>query len=127
VGGLDLFRDLFLPLLVNEDWLRVNRENALKVDSEYQPLDPETGTYKLLAEAGRDADWDLPFERLSLPTLVVTGLQDHVFFEHDVVDELFARLPEAQRVDLPDAGHLIPAERPEALVEILLSFGKEVA
>jgi pimeloyl-ACP methyl ester carboxylesterase len=126
VGGLDLFRDLFLPLLVNEDWLGLNRSNFLKSDCAYPPLEKESGTYKLLAEAGRTADWDLPYERLDLPTLIITGLQDHVFLELADVENLFARLPQARRVDLSDAGHLIPAERPEDLAEILLDFAKEV-
>ena len=67
VGGLDLFRDLFLPLLVNEDWLDDNRSNFLKSDATYIPLDRGSGHYKLLAEAGRDADWNLPYKQLSLP------------------------------------------------------------
>jgi pimeloyl-ACP methyl ester carboxylesterase len=58
--------------------------------------------------------------------LVITGLQDHVFLEPDVVNNLFSRLPRGRRVDIPNAGHLIPAERPEALADSLLSFTKEV-
>jgi len=57
---------------------------------------------------------------------VVTGLEDHVFLETEIVDELFSRLPDGRRVDMSDAGHLIPAEQPEALVVTLLSFAKEV-
>ena len=126
VGGLDLFRDLFLPLLMNEEWLEINRSSFLKLNAEYTALSPESGHFKLLAEAGREADWDLPYERLNLPVLVITGLQDHVFLEPNVVDNLFSRLPQGRRVDMPDAGHLIPAERPEALADSLLSFTKEV-
>lgn len=127
VGGLDLFRDLFLPLLMNEEWLATNRSNFLKPEPEYASLSPESGHFKLLAEAGREADWDLPYERLDLPVLVITGLQDHVFLEPDVVDDLFSKLPRGQRVDMPDAGHLIPAERPDALANSLLSFIKEIS
>ena len=126
VGGLDLFKDLFLPLLVNEEWLDENRSNFLKLDGTYTPLDPGSGHYKLLAEGGRDADWDLPYEQLTLPTLVITGLQDHVFREREVVEDLFSRLPRGRRYDIMDAGHLIPNEKPEALADILLSFGKEL-
>ena len=127
VGGLDLFRDLFLPLLMNYDWLATNRSNFLKPKPEYTSLSPQSGHYRLLAEAGREADWDLPYERLDLTVLVITGMQDHVFLEPDVVDNLFSRLPRGRRIDMPDAGHLIPAERPEALADSLLSFTKEVS
>ncbi len=126
VGGLELFRDLFLPLLMNADWLKANRDNFIKAGCQYEPLDSESGHYKLLAEAGREADWNLPYEKLALPTLVITGLQDHVFLEQDALEKLFARLPQGKRADMPDAGHLIPAEQPEKLAEILLQFAKEV-
>jgi pimeloyl-ACP methyl ester carboxylesterase len=127
VGGLDLFRDLFLPLLMNEEWLENNRSSFLKTGAEYTALSPESGHFKLLAEAGREADWDLPYERLELPVLIVTELQDHVFLEKDVVNDLFSRIPNGRRVDIPDAGHLIPAERPDALADSLLSFIKEIS
>jgi pimeloyl-ACP methyl ester carboxylesterase len=126
VGGLPLFRDLYLPLLMNEDWLRKNRPDFLQPDSRYAALEPESGHYKLLSEVGRKADWDIPYEDLDLPTLVVTGLQDHVFFEKDVVETLFARIPDGRRVDMPAAGHLIPAEKPEDLAEVLISFAEEI-
>lgn len=127
VGGMELFRDLFLQLLMNEDWIAENRPNFLKDDQSYVPLDKTGGHYKLLSEAGRDSDWDLPYEALTIPALVVTGLQDHVFFEADAVAELFARLPSARRVDMPDSGHMIPVEQPEKLLAMLLTFAKEIA
>lgn len=127
VGGLPLFRDLFLPLLMSEDWLQKNRPDFLQSVTDYTALEPTSGHYKLLSEAGRNADWDIPYERLSLPTLVITGLQDHVFLERDVVEVLFARIPDGRRVDMPAAGHLIPSEQPEALAQTLISFAKEVS
>jgi len=126
VGGLDLFRDLFLPLLVNEEWLEDNRSNFLKYDGSYTPSDPGGGHYKLLAEAGRDADWNLPYEQLTLPTLVITGLQDHVFREREVIEDMFSRLPRGRRIDMKNAGHLIPNEQPVELADLLLNFGKEI-
>ncbi len=125
VGGLPLFRDLFLPLLMGEQWLQQNRPNFLLPDSEYTALEPDSGHHKLLSEAGRNADWDIPYDQLNLATLVVTGLQDHMFLETDAVAALFAKIPDGRRVDMPAAGHLIPAEQPEALAEILISFAKE--
>jgi pimeloyl-ACP methyl ester carboxylesterase len=126
VGGLDLFKDLFLPLLVNEEWLEDNRSNFLRSDGSYTPLDPNSGHYKLLSEAGREADWDLPYEELTLPTLIITGLQDHVFRDREVVDYMFSRLPRGRCVDVKNAGHLIPNERPVELTDWLINFGKEI-
>ncbi|MGD2097880.1 MAG: alpha/beta fold hydrolase [Desulfobacterales bacterium] len=127
IGGLPLFRDLFLPLLMNEDWLQHNRSNFLLADADYTALEAGSGHYKLLAEAGRNSDWDIPYEQLTLPILVITGLQDHVFLEKDVVDSLYDRIPDGRRVDMPDAGHLIPSEQPEALAGTLMKFAKEIS
>jgi len=126
VGGLTLFRDLFLPLLMSENWLLENRSNFLVSHPQYAPLEPDSGHFKLLSEAGRKSDWDLPYEQLDLSTLIITGLQDHVFFEKDVVAELFASLPKGRRVDMPEAGHLIPGEQPGELAKLLISFATEV-
>jgi pimeloyl-ACP methyl ester carboxylesterase len=126
VGGLDLFRDLYLPLLVNESWIAANRRNFIHPEGSYTPLPVHSGHYKLLAEAGRTADWNLPYEKLNVPTLVITGRQDHVFLEPDVVDKLAARLPKGYREDMPDAGHLIPVEQPESLAALLIKFALEV-
>lgn len=126
VGGLDLFRDLFLPLLMNEDWQEANRPSFLSPNPSYVPLDASSGHYKLLSQAGRDADWDFPYEQLDLPVLVITGLQDHVFLVSDDVAELFVKLPQGQQASMPDAGHLIPNERPEELAQILLNYVKEL-
>ena len=124
VGGLALFRDLFVPLLFNEDWLAAHRDEFLK-PAGYTPLAPDHADFHLL-QAGGSADWDQPWERLELPTLVITGLQDRVFLDRDDVDALAARLPQGRRLDLPDAGHMIPAERPEALIQALLDLGGEL-
>jgi pimeloyl-ACP methyl ester carboxylesterase len=125
VGGLDLFRDLYLPLLMSETWQADNRMNFLKPET-YRPIARDSGHYKLLSEAGRSADWEIPYERLDLPVLVVTGLQDRVFLDLNDVDELFARLPDGRRLDQFDAGHLIPMERPEALAVAIMDFAAEL-
>jgi len=122
VGGLRLLMDINMPLLVNPERLQEIRAGFL-AEAPYEPLDPTHGHYNLLANSGR-ADWDLPYERLDLPTLIMTGLQDRVFFDRDDVEALYARLPKARRLDLRDAGHLIPVERPQATIEALLDFGR---
>ena len=68
------------------------------------------------------ADWDVPYEVIDVPVLAVTGLQDHVFLEPADVAALCARIPDVERVDLSDAGHMIPAERPESLARAILDF-----
>lgn len=122
-GGVNLFLDALFPLLVNQDFAAAARPKFLKGD--YAPLDPEHGHMNLMRNAA-DTDWDIAWEDLTLPALVITGHQDRVFLDPEVVDRLFARLPDARREDWVDAGHLLPAERPARLAESLARFGRAI-
>ncbi len=124
IGGLALLRDLFVPLLFNEAWLARNRGDFLR-DAPYTPVPERDGAYMLL-KSGATADWDVPYEAIDVPVLNVTGLQDRVFLNYADVDELYARLPKAERVDMADAGHMIPAERPDELAGALLRFAAKL-
>ncbi len=123
LGGLRLLRDLYLPLLFDETWLARNRK-AFLAPEPYSGLGEEAPELRLL-QAGAAADWNLPWERLTLPVLVLSGLADRIFYEEEAVRELTARMPQAVRIDVADAGHLLPAERPEAVVDACLAlFGR---
>jgi pimeloyl-ACP methyl ester carboxylesterase len=124
VGGLQLLKDLYGFGLFNEAFLAEQRANFFP-DAPYQPMPPDHGIYRLLS-AARGADWDLPYQDLTLPVLVVTGREDRLFLDLDDVDQLYRRLPLAQRVDLNDAAHMIPVERPEVLTRHLLKFAGEL-
>lgn len=125
VGGPELIRDLYTPLLLNEAWQGENRANCLG-DGGYTPIDRASGTYALLNNVGRSAQWDIPYEQIKVPTLVITGLHDRVFRDPNDIDALCARLPKLTRVDFSDAGHMIPVEQPDALTTSLLSFAKDL-
>lgn len=124
-GGLQLFQDLYAPLIFNLDWQAANRE-AFLTHQPYEPISRASGVYNLLLHGG-SADWDIAYEKLALPVLVVSGLQDRVFFDAADVAELAARMPDARRLDMPDAGHMVPAERPAELAAALLDFARSVA
>jgi len=91
------------------------------LDDPYEPADPLSGHYRLMLGA-TTADWNVPWSALNLPTLVISGLYDRVFFEADVVDELFASLPQGQRQDWPDAGHMVTVDQPQRLAQALIEF-----
>jgi proline iminopeptidase len=59
--------------------------------------------------------------RLTMPTLVITGAEDFITGPA-AADELIDGIPESEVVVLPDAGHLIFVEAPEAFREAVLSF-----
>jgi pimeloyl-ACP methyl ester carboxylesterase len=119
-GGGRLIQDLYMPLLCGPAWLAANRQRFLQ-DEPYAPIDPRSGVACLLA-AGAGADWDLPYERLSMPVTVLSGLQDRVFYDAADVAALAGRLPDAKLVDLPDIGHLVTLERPQAVIDACLAL-----
>ena len=124
LGGLPLFRDLYAPLLFNQAWQQEHRQQFLQ-PGPYTPLAPDSGHYNLLKNAG-SSDWDIPYEQLKLPVLVVTGMQDHVFLDPADLDHLYRRLPDARHLKFDNAGHILPAERPEELTRGLLDFAAEL-
>jgi pimeloyl-ACP methyl ester carboxylesterase len=116
-GGVALFMDAMLPLLTGPAFAASARPGA------YAPLPEEHGHMNLMGHAP-SADWAVDWSRLALPVLSITGHQDRVFLDAEVVDRLFATLPDARREDWPDIGHLLPLEAPERLAESLARFGE---
>ncbi len=123
-GGLPLLRDLYLPLLCGGRWLAASRSSFLG-DVPYRPLDAGDAEARLLAVASEE-EWDFPWEKLDVPVLVLTGLEDRVFHEEAAVRRLCGRIPQALRVDVADAGHLLPMEDPEAVTEACLALAGRI-
>jgi len=123
-GGFRLIMELSLPMLVNPDKLAEMRA-SVQTGAPYEPIDPNDGGYRLMVESTA-TDWDFPWESLTPPVLLTVGAHDRVFYVAEDVAELAARIPNAKRVDFADAGHLIPAERPDAFTRALLDFGATV-
>ena len=119
-GGGDLLRDVLSPLIMNEDWQASNRQQCLGSEV-YTPVDRNSGAYNLLSNA-RSTDWDFPYEQLTMPVLVITGIQDRVFRDPADIDAIYARLPNGRRLDIRNAGHMVPAEQPQALLDALLDM-----
>lgn len=121
-GGTRLVMEANLPMLVSPEHLAAMRPAAFP-GTPYQPMDASDGLFRLMA-GSLAADWDVPWERLRLPVLILTGLHDRVFYVKEDADALAARIPQRRAVTFPDAGHLIPLERPRALSEALLAFAR---
>ncbi len=122
-GGVQLFLDATFPLVVNPEFAAAARANFLK--GGYAPMDPDHPHLNLMRHAP-EADWSIDWSALTLPVLNITGLHDRVFLDREVVDRLYATLPDARREDWDDCGHLVPLERPEKLAESLARFGEEI-
>jgi 3-oxoadipate enol-lactonase len=75
-------------------------------------------------DAPEDEDDDAPPlapERFAVPALLVDGGLDLPDFAA-IADELAATIPGAQRATVPDAGHLVALERPDAVATLLADF-----
>ncbi len=125
IGGGRLIQDLMLQHLTGPAWQAANATNFLK-DTPYEPLDPHSGAARLL-EAGIGADWTIAYEKLTMPVTVLSGLQDHVFYEAVDVAELTGRLPNAETIDISDIGHLVTMERPAAITRACLALADRLA
>lgn len=123
-GGFDLMKDLYSPLLMNIEWQAQNRDQFLGPVN-YKPCAPDDRAFMLL-KSGATADWDVNYEAVDVPVLAISGLQDRVFFSEADVAELAARMPQCERINMADAGHMIPVERPENLGELLVEFATRV-
>lgn len=121
VGGPDLMKDLLFHLLVGEPFQEENRKDFLKPDTVYTPLPEDTGAFNLLTWMGK-TDWDIDWSALKCPVLLMQGLQDRVFFDPSIVAELQGQLHKVIRVDVPEAGHMLPAEMPDAFLAALSGF-----
>ena len=122
-AGPQLFLDAMAPMIMNPEMLEAMRPNALK--GGYEPLPPEHGHMNLLRNSPA-TDWDAPWHEISAPTLVITGHHDRVFRDPEVIDRLAASIPDHVREDWTDAGHMLPVERPEKLIESLARFGDRI-
>lgn len=119
-GGPAALRDMYSPLLYGDTWLQENRASALS-GTDWQPLPADSMVVRLLKDA-RDADWDVPYESLDMPVLVVTGERDCVFRVPADVERLSARIPNAKNIVMPQVGHLVPVEAPQELADMLVEF-----
>lgn len=126
VGGPALSRELLTPLLAGEAFLAANRAAMLPAEADYIPPAPDSGIARLI-DAMAETDWTLDYGRLAVPVMILSGLQDRVFYDPVDVATLARTIPDHRRVDLPDAGHLLPAEAPAAVLAALRGFAAELA
>lgn len=108
---LRLLKDLFYP-----DWIEANLDFADRLRSEREDWHPRGAI--AWGSSLRSFDLRGPLGRLSLPTLVVHGVDDQV------VDAAHGRLLRqtirgAELRLLRETGHMVPIERPDEMATIL--------
>lgn len=123
IGGMALVLDVLRPVLSGVDQLEKLRPTHLPADG-YAPW-PVDHPRRRLAEGVKAANWDIAWQDLRLPVLVMTGLHDRLFRIQEDVDDLVARLPDARVVTYPDGGHSLQAEHPDRFVADLAAFAQD--
>jgi len=78
-------------------------------------------SYLKTLEASVAEDRDAPLEKLSMPTLVITGDEDRVY-PLALTQRMAQRIPGAELVVLEGCGHLSNLEQPERFNAALLDF-----
>jgi pimeloyl-ACP methyl ester carboxylesterase len=76
-----------------------------------------------MMRAGRRDVVDLwePLGRIPCPTLVVRGAESDIL-SPEVAKTMTERLPDGRLVEIPGAGHTVPADRPDDFVEHVRAF-----
>ena len=87
--------------------------------------DTDDESYALCCEALAGYDLTAELGEVAVPLLAVSGRDDPVA-PTEAVAEIAAAIPHGRAADIPDAGHLAPAEQPEAVASLLIDFlGKD--
>jgi pimeloyl-ACP methyl ester carboxylesterase len=120
-GGPNLMRDSFTHLITGPAFAEKTRATVFVDKPDYTPMEPNSGPMNLVTHMGTTS-WDVAYENINVPALVITGLHDRVFYDAVVFEELYALIPNASRVDMDHVGHMIPVEDPDALVKAILNF-----
>ena len=120
-GGPNLVRDSFTHLITGPEFAKKTRASVFVNKPDYTPMEPDCGPMNLVTHMGATS-WDVAYENIKVPALVITGLHDRVFYDAVVFEELYALIPNAVRVDMDHVGHMIPVEDPDALVKAILEF-----
>ncbi len=64
-------------------------------------------------------------DRISLPTLIITAEYD-IEFCREIADLMEQKIPNTEKVDIPDATHFMLMEKPEEFNKIVFDFLSEI-
>lgn len=105
-------------------------EEALRLYAEHGTFRREDGQYQLKCPGEVEARmfensdsldvWGL-LPRITCPATVIKGQHTDPFLGK-MAEAVAARIPDGRHVTVPDAGHLVPMEQPQAVADLVLEF-----
>ena len=124
IGGGRLVMTANMPVIATPDLLAQMWDNTFS-NEPYEVPEETDGLLRLMV-GSLDTDWNVPYEKLEQPVLLLTGAYDRLFRIDDDIRDLKARIPEAEEKLFLDAGHLIPLEKPVQFCDNLLGFASRL-
>ena len=71
---------------------------------------------------GKEGDWSGVLNRIRVPVVAIAGMSDKLISVDSVKDEVYDKIYGCIMVEVEDAGHLLPLERPKKLLRELHDF-----
>ena len=71
---------------------------------------------------GKEGDWSQVLEEIGVPSMAIAGISDRLISVQTVRDKVYDKIYGCIMVEVEDAGHLLPLERPKKLLEELQAF-----
>ena len=73
---------------------------------------------------GKEGDWSGVLDNIEVPAVAIAGMSDKLISVKTVRDEVYDKIYGCIMVEVEDAGHLLPLERPKKLLKELEDFVK---
>lgn len=108
--------------------LHPDRKSDGAVKQIMRDMDRDLGVETLitqLSETSERIDLSGQLQRISCPTLIISGDSDPFLTQHQM-DVMTAAIPGAKSATAPDSGHMVPLERPDWLAAEISKFYSEV-
>lgn len=71
---------------------------------------------------GKEGDWSGAVDKIKVPAMAIAGKSDRLISVQTIKDEVYGKIYGCIMVEVEDAGHLLPLERPKKLLEELQAF-----
>ena len=118
--GTEAIADLQVPKLISEYTRQHHLEIELRIRQMINAATPQ-GIAAASRGMAQRADSTALLSTIAFPTLVIVGEQDSLT-PPSVAQDYAAKIPNAQFIVIPHAGHLSNLEQPEAFLQVISGF-----